>query len=254
MTLLEAQDISFGVGERSLCDALSLQIATGECWGVLGPNGCGKTTLLHTLAGLHPLHGGMITVNREPLKQLRRREIARQLGLLLQESHDPFPATVMETAMSGRHPYIEGWRGESLDDRQLALSALERMQLQTLARRQVQTLSGGERRRLAFATLLTQAPPLMLLDEPLNHLDLRHQQLLLQCIGELTDSGHGVMMVLHEPNQALHSCDRVLLLYGNGKWALGASHELLTAERLADLYGCRIEELEANGHRWFHYL
>ncbi|MCW8828818.1 MAG: ABC transporter ATP-binding protein [Gammaproteobacteria bacterium] len=254
MSLLRADNLTFGVNGRLLCKGLTFHVEAGECWGVLGPNGSGKTTLLHTLAGLHPEWEGQLTLSGRPLQQLGRRHIARQLGLLLQDSHDPFPATVQETVLSGRHPHLSRWQTEGEHDRRLAHKALERMQLCGMEQRQVQSLSGGERRRLAFATLLTQAPPLLLLDEPLNHLDLRHQQLLLATVRERCAAGDGVIMVLHDPNQAMRYCDRVLLLEGDGNWQQGASREMLTADRLSSLYGCRIESVELAGRRWLHHL
>jgi iron complex transport system ATP-binding protein len=254
MSLLTTKNLEFGVGERSLCKGLALSIQAGECWGVLGPNGSGKTTLLHTLAGLHPAQEGEIELAGQPLGILGRRQIALQLGLMLQDSHDPFPATVEETALIGRHPHLGRWQSESNDDRILAREALEQMELGSLTQRQVQTLSGGERRRLAFATLLTQNTPLMLLDEPLNHLDLRHQQLLLHAVRDRCSKGHGVMMVLHDPNQAVSFCDQVLLLHGDASWVSGNAAEIMTPEILSDLYGCSIGESEFAGRRWFHPL
>lgn len=254
MSLLCAENISFGVSERSLVKELSFDVEVGQCWGILGPNGSGKTTLLHTLAGLQPLWHGRLSVQGASLEQLSRRRIAQNIGLLLQDSHDPFPATVWETVLSGRHPHLKRWQAEGEGGREIAHKALESMQLSGMEERQVQTLSGGERRRLAFATLLTQDSPLMLLDEPLNHLDLRHQQLLLQTVRELCAKGHAVIMVLHDPNQAMHYCDRVVLLEGNGQWHQGPAGEVLDAKRLSELYGCTIKTLELDGQRWFHYL
>jgi len=252
VSLLTAQNLTLKVGERSLCEGLSLSLRAGECWGILGPNGSGKTTLLHTLAGLHPPEGGHVVLNGRPINELPRRLVAQQLGLLLQDSQDPFPATVEETALSGRHPYLGRWQAETAADRRRAQAALERMELTGMSQRMVQTLSGGERRRLALATLLTQDAPLILLDEPFNHLDLRHQQLLLASVRELCSGGHGVMMVLHDPNQAIGHCHHVLMLDGNGGWQAGEAETLLTAERLSALYGCPVEESEQNGRRWFN--
>lgn len=254
MALLEARRLSTGVSNRLLCSDLTVTIQPGECWGVLGPNGSGKSTLLHTLAGLRAPLSGEVALQGTALGKLSRVAIARAVSLLLQDSHDPFPATVLETALSGRHPHLGRWQVEGQTDRHLAQAALQQMELEAMASRQVQTLSGGERRRLAFATQLTQAAPLMLLDEPLNHLDIRHQQLLLANIGQLCRDNHGVVMVLHDPNQALAYCDKVLLLEGDGRWQAGKSDELLTAGRLETLYNCRIKTLEADGQRWFRYL
>ncbi len=254
MSLLHAQNLSFGVSGRSLCSGLDLQVNAGECWGILGPNGSGKTTLLHTLAGLQPAQQGSIALNSSPLAEMERRDVARQLGLLLQESHDPFPATVLEEVLSGRHPHLGRWQNESETDLALTREALRRLELDELEQRRVQSLSGGERRRVALATLLTQAPTLMLLDEPLNHLDLRHQRLLLETVGELCRAGHGMLMVLHDPNQAARCCDHILLLPGDGSWQTGTTAEMLSGEKLSRLYGCEIERIESGDGSWFRYL
>jgi iron complex transport system ATP-binding protein len=253
MNGLEVRDLSLRIGERLLCADLNLSLHPGECWGILGPNGSGKTSLLHCLAGLRAADAGQIQLHGQPLQQQARQQIARRLGLLLQDNHDPFPATVRETVLSGRHPHLGRWHSEGPEDHARADQAMREMELEALASRMVQTLSGGERRRLAIATLLTQDPDYLLLDEPLNHLDLRHQQQLLQGLGQLQTRQKAIAMVLHEPNHALHYCDQVLLLYGDGRWEAGRSEELLNVERLSELYRCRLRESQDAQGRWFHF-
>lgn len=249
--LLETRSLDIVVGSRRLCKQLGFTVATGECWGILGGNGCGKTTLLHTLAGLRSYDKGEILLNRHPIDGMGRRNVARLLGLVLQDSYDAFPATVMETALCGRHPHLGNWQQESPEDRALASNALEMMALTGLENRSVDTLSGGERRRLAIATLLTQAPEIMLLDEPTNHLDLKHQVAVLQLLRKLSREGKGVMMVLHDINQAARYCDRLLMLFDNGEWEAGETGELLTEERLSRLYGTPIKRLESPDGYYF---
>ncbi len=173
--LLAADGLSLSVPGRVLCRDLSMTVKAGERWTILGPNGAGKTTLLLTLAGLHPPDAGAVFLDGAPLSELPRRRVAQRLGLLPQESHDPFPATVLETALLGRHPHLHPLRGEGPQNRSRAIEALRSVDLHGLLERDAASLSGGERRRLALATLLTQDPQLLLLDEPTNHLDLRHQ-------------------------------------------------------------------------------
>lgn len=251
MTRLSATGLTLEAGKRTLCRGLKLELLPGQCWAILGGNGSGKTTLLHTLAGLKSHGSGEIHLDGQAIQAIPRQIIARQLGVLLQESLDPFPATVLEAALSGRHPHLGRWQNEGKEDYTITRSALAKMDLQQMEQRMVQTLSGGERRRLAIATLLTQAPQLMLLDEPLNHLDLHHQQKLLHLLRGISQQGKTVVMVLHDPSQAIRYCDHTLLLYGDGKWESGESEELLTTERLSELYRHPMHLLEQEGERIF---
>lgn len=235
--LLSAEAVTLSVPDRTLCRGLSLTVAAGQCWAILGPNGAGKTTLLLTLAGLREPDGGTVTIDGTPMPRLSRRQIARRLGLLPQDSRDPFPATVLETALLGRHPHLPPWQGEGPDDLAKAIQALETVGLQAMRDRDTASLSGGERRRLALATLLTQDPPLLLLDEPTNHLDLHHQIAILDHQRQLADAGRGVLMVLHDPNLAARFATHALLLFGDGSWEAGRASELLEENRLGRLYG-----------------
>ncbi|OGT20320.1 MAG: hypothetical protein A2V90_00315, partial [Gammaproteobacteria bacterium RBG_16_57_12] len=225
------------IAGKLVCHDLDLVMRRGECWGLLGSNGVGKTTLLHTLAGLRRADSGLIHLNGIPLYSLPRRDIARRLGVLLQEQLDPFPGTVLERILQGRHPHLGRWDWEGADDFALADQALEQVGLRDLAGRQIATLSGGEKQRVAIATLLTQAPDLYLLDEPVNHLDLHHQIALLDLLADKRNAAaSALMMILHDINLAARYCDHILLLYGDGAIKAGPRHDILTRENLSTLY------------------
>ncbi len=252
MELLSTKHLSVAVAGKWLCRDLDLCIESGQRWAVLGPNGSGKTTLLHSLAGLRPAQGGEILFKGRPLHGWPPRERARSLGILLQHLDDPFPSTVLETALIGRHPHLERWQWESGDDQQQARQALQRMDLAGFEGRAVATLSGGERRRLAIATLLTQDPQLLLLDEPTNHLDLYHQVHVLQLFARLAaDRQRALAMVLHDVTSAVRYCDHALLLFGTGETLSGRITEVITEENLARLYGHPIRRLAGpDGEVW----
>lgn len=236
MSVLETHQLVIDVPGRADGRPLDLRVAPGQVWGVLGPNGAGKTTLLHTLAGLRALRAGQVWLDDRPLGDVRRRTIARQLGLVFQERQDGFPATVLETALIGRHPYLSPWRMEGGEDLHLARQALVRLDVGHLADRLVSTLSGGERQRVAIATVLTQAPDIWLADEPTNHLDLYHQTAVMALMAEQASEGRAVLMCLHDINLAARWCDHLLLLYPDGDARWGPATRMLEREALERLY------------------
>ncbi|HFC52898.1 MAG TPA: ABC transporter ATP-binding protein [Gammaproteobacteria bacterium] len=220
-----------------LCRDLFLQVGKGQCWGVLGPNGVGKTTLLHTLAGLSAPAGGEVLLEGCRMDELPRRHVARRVGVLFQEQRDPFPGTVLEAALVGRHPHLGRWQWEGAEDLKLARNMLALVELEGLAERQLATLSGGERQRLAIATLLVQQPRLMLLDEPTNHLDVRHRMQVMELLRATLQRGAAVVMVLHDINLALRYCDHLLLLFPGGGVEQGGCEQILDGRLLERLYG-----------------
>lgn len=249
--LLESHNLDVRIGGIQICRDANFEFREGECWGILGINGAGKTTLLHTLAGLRSPDSGQIYLNGNPLQHMSRRSIARQLGLMLQDTPDPFPATVLDTALIGRHPHLSRWQWESALDIERAQAALEQVHLQGFEPRQVNTLSGGERRRLALATLLVQAPAMLLLDEPTNHLDLHHQHQLLTLLRDRVHNGASIVMVLHDINHVVRYCDHVILLCGDGEIIQGLQSEILNAEVLSRLYRHPVVEVELQQQRFF---
>ena len=226
---------------------VSFDVRQGEILGLIGPNGAGKTTLLHTLAGLRGPRAGQVLIDGRPLAALGRRQVARKLGLVFQERHDGFPATVRETALIGRHPWLSAWQMEGGEDLRLAEAALERLDVDHLAERLVSTLSGGERQRLAIATVLTQAPQIWLADEPTNHLDLHHQSAVMALLAEQAAEGRAVMMCLHDLNLAARWCDHLLLLYPDGEACWGPARDMLVPAALERLYGQRLATAEIDG-------
>jgi iron complex transport system ATP-binding protein len=239
--LLEAEQLDIRVGQRLLVRQLSLSAQPGALIALLGPNGVGKTLTLHTLAGLRPARHGGVRVRGSDLRLLGQRERALRLGLLLQEQEDPFPTTVLETALVGRHARLGLWQWETAEDHALARDALRVMDLEGMDERLSGTLSGGERRRLGLATLLVQDPDVLLLDEPLNHLDPRHQFALLGTLRRLAGDGQAVIASLHDPVLAARYFDTALLLHGDGRWQMGPVGQLLTAAVLSELYSVPFE-------------
>jgi iron complex transport system ATP-binding protein len=248
---LTAQQLSVHVGTRALVRELSIEFAPGEVVAILGCNGAGKTLTLHTLAGLRPPHEGEIQLDGIPFGRLTRRAVALRLGLLAQDIEDAFVTTVLEMVLIGRHPHLGLWQWETAEDARISRESLAAVGLGEFVDRRTDTLSGGEQRRVAVAALLAQRPGIFLLDEPTNHLDPHHQVGVLGLFRELARTGSTVISTLHDPTLAARFADRVILLFGDGRWNAGPVHETLTAASLSALYDSPMIEIEKDGRRVF---
>lgn len=248
---LAAHGVSVRVGTRALVNELSVEFAPGELVAILGCNGSGKTLTLHTLAGLRTPHSGAVHLDGVPFGQLARRAVALRLGLLAQDIEDAFVTTALEEVLIGRHPHLSLWQWETREDERIAREALSAVELSDFAERRTDTLSGGEQRRVAIAALLAQKPGIFLLDEPTNHLDPHHQLRVLNLFRDLALRGNTVITTLHDPTLAARFADRVLLLFGDGRWSAGPAREVLTAANLSTLYNSPMIEIEKDGRRVF---
>jgi len=234
-------------------DHLELDIRPGEFWGLLGPNGIGKTTLLRCLAGLAEPAAGSVRLESREIGQLPRKLLARHIGMLQQHTVYVFDSSVLQTALTGRHPHLGYWEREGPEDFAMASAALDSVDLRGFAQRSVTGLSGGEARRLAFATVLVQDPELMLLDEPTNHLDLRHQVQIMGMIQARTRDGErAAFAALHDINLAARYCSHVIMLFGEGDWCAGPTTDMLSEASLERLYHCPVERLEGSCGPRFH--
>ena len=248
---LTCNKVSITVPGRTLVHNLDLEIHAGDVLAVLGPNGVGKSLTLHTLAGLKATDGGVVTLDGQSVTELSRQQVATCLALLPQYVEDVFPASVFDTVMIGRHPHIPRFQWETERDRTIAEESLGLVDLGDMPQRDIATLSGGERRRLAIAQVLTQSPNIYLLDEPTNHLDPQHQLDVLRIFRDKASSGAAVVASLHDINLAARFADRCLLLYGDGRWELDETNAILTEKRLTELYATTMETVAWRSTRLF---
>lgn len=250
--MLKCDHLTLAVPGRVLARDVGFEAKRGEIWAVLGANGSGKTTLVHTLAGLAPVQAGAVALDGAPVGGRTNREQASLVGILLQQEDAEFWGSVLEYVLLGRFPRTHTWFGWAREDDEAARTALSAVGLAHLVRRGYRTLSGGERQRARIAQLLAQDPQAFLLDEPLQHLDLRHQVAVLRLFGALARSrGRAVMVVLHDALWPARFCSHALLLYDDGRVESGAAAEMLSRERLERLYSCRLQQIGDGGGRFF---
>ena len=252
--VLQIRNLNLRYPDKILCQNLSLVINSGECWAILGQNGCGKTTLIHALAGLSQINRNnepQVMVAGKTPQAWSQRELARILGVMLQEEPGEFWGNVHEYVLLGRYPHAKNMFGWQAVDHEIASEAIEGMELTELARRPFITLSGGERQRARIALLLAQAPQCYLLDEPLQHLDLRHQASAMRLFSKLAAQGKTLVMVLHDIGWANRFCDHILMLFDNGRTIAGTTEEVLNRNNLEALYQCNMTEFVLGSERHF---
>jgi iron complex transport system ATP-binding protein len=235
---IEADKLSKRFDNHSVLEEISFSVKRGECLGIIGPNGSGKSTLLKLLSGVESMTAGRIEINGKQIEQYTRKELAKWLAVLQQESLPPIGFTVREVIEMGRFPF-QNWLGEETTDiERLIDSILDKMGLNDLSDRHLENLSGGERQRVALGKTMAQQPKLLMLDEPTTYLDIGHQVLLMDRIREwqLADD-LTVISVLHDLNLAALYCDRLLLLHNGRVIATGSPEDIIRTELIEEVYG-----------------
>ncbi len=226
--------IDWGVKEVTILHDVSAEFPSGSVTGLIGPNGSGKTSLLHVMAGLRQPGVGRVEVAGEDVHRWPDRERARRIALLEQHASTTLDLTVRQVVELGRIPHRGRWPGRLDEGRSQVEAALKQGRVDDLADRRWQTLSGGERQRVQLARALAQEPSLLMLDEPTNHLDLRHQIDFLSTVRGL---GITTIAALHDLDLAAAFCDRLVVMRGGHVVAAGPAEEVLTSELVQDVYG-----------------
>src|SRR5689334_21034443 len=239
--MLKATDVSFSYGgrhgARRVIDRVSFEVERGTIVGLLGPNGSGKTTLVRILAGmLHP-DSGHVVLDGASVMEMSRRDLARRVALVPQETHITFDFSVIDMVLMGRYPHLGPFELERPADLDIARDALDATGTADLESRSFRTLSGGEKQRVVIAAALAQASDLLLLDEPTTALDVGYQFEVATLLKRL-NAEHGTTMIVstHDLNLAASLCERVVLLKSGSLLAHGPTAETLTAENIRLLY------------------
>ena len=234
---LRFERVGVRLGAVTVLRGVDLAVAPGEVVGLLGRNGAGKTTLLRTATRVIAPDAGSVRVDGDPVTTLSRRELARRVAVVPQETHVPFPFRVAEVVLMGRTPHLGAFAFESPADLERAQQALERMGVAHLADRSILEVSGGERQLVMVSRALVQDPRALIFDEPTAFLDLAHRVQVLGAVRELARDGRAALVVTHDLTLAARFCDRLALLADGRVLAAGPPAEVLDPQRLREAYG-----------------
>ncbi|TDC40194.1 ABC transporter ATP-binding protein [Micromonospora sp. 15K316] len=236
--MLSTRDLVAGYDERTVLDGLDLELPADAFTVIVGPNACGKSTLLRTLARLLVPRRGAVLLDGKAIQELPTREVARRLAVLPQSPLVPEGVTVADLVGRGRQPYQRWWRQWSEEDSSAVDRAMALADVAGLADRPVDTLSGGQRQRVWIAMTLAQDTEALLLDEPTTFLDLAHQVEVLDLLHRLrVERGRTVVAVLHDLNQAARYADHLVAMRAGAVVAAGPPREILTADLVREVFG-----------------
>jgi len=250
MSIIRAQNVSFRYGKTDplVLRDVSFTAPAGKITGIIGPNGSGKTTLLRMVSGYLKPQSGVVLLDDVNVASLRAREISRKMALVAQRVEVDYDFSAFEIVLSGRNPYISRFSGESPEDREKAGDSLAMVGIEHLRDRMISELSGGELRLVMLARALCQEAPVMLLDEPVTGLDIRHQMQFMSILTKISQlHGITVLHILHDLNLCLSHCDEVLLLKSGSVFAQGVPRAVLTKEVVEEVYETPVLLTEQGG-------
>lgn len=236
--MIELKDIYFSYNHSPVIRGISHRFEKGSFSAILGPNGSGKTTLIRLINHILKPQKGEINIAGEDIKELSIRDIARKIAYVPQFQNTVFPATVFDTILLGRNPYIR-WKPVT-DDKLITSEIIEKLHLKDVALKNINHLSGGQRQKVFIARALAQQPSIILLDEPTANLDIRHQYEVLELLVNLSRTGITIVMAIHDLNQALRYCPEFLIL-DDGRIVARGGNEVFSEELIEKVYKVKVK-------------
>lgn len=248
---LEVTDLGYEYSEKKVLESISFNVRPGEILGILGPNGCGKTTMLKNLNRNLSPHKGCILLDGTDLEEMHKRDIAKRIASVPQSNEIRFAFTVREMVEMGRMPFQEAFRGNSSEDERIVDESMELTGISGMSDRLINTMSGGERQRVIIARAIAQSPEIILMDEPTLHLDINMQFEVLDLVSDLAKrKGLTVIIISHDLPMVARYCDRMILIHDRTVYAEGTPEEILTPENMRTVFNVDAKfEIDERGMR-----
>jgi len=243
---LKVNNLSFRYEKDHIFKDVSLEVSDGEMLCLLGPNGTGKTTLFKAILGLHKAEHGEILLDGQNILEWSRSKIAQYIGYVPQNHVPPFPFRVIDVILMGRTAYLKAYESPTKKDIEIALEAMETLNILFLKNKIYTEISGGERQLVLIARALTQKPKILIMDEPTANLDFGNQIKVLQHIKDLTNKGLAIIMSTHYPDHALQYASKVALMKNSGINSIGNPQEIVTEKSLSEIYGVNVKIVDAS--------